>query len=40
MPPPVNSTFLAATLEYVQHPDHLDQILREIERVATETASR
>ena len=40
MPPPVNSTFLAATLEYVQHPDHLDQILREMDRVATETASR
>ena len=37
MPPPVGSSFLMATLEYVQHPDRLDQILREMERVATKT---
>jgi alpha-glucoside transport system substrate-binding protein len=39
MPQPVNSAFLEATLEYLQHPDHLDQILRELDRVATESAS-
>jgi alpha-glucoside transport system substrate-binding protein len=40
MPQAVSSAFLKATLEYVQHPDHLDQILRDVERVAAEAGKR
>jgi alpha-glucoside transport system substrate-binding protein len=40
MPDAVNSAFLKATLDYVQHPDRLDRILQGLERVATDSAKR
>jgi alpha-glucoside transport system substrate-binding protein len=40
MPDAVNSAFLSATMNYVQHPDRLDQILQDLERVAVDAANR
>jgi alpha-glucoside transport system substrate-binding protein len=40
MPDAVNSAFLGATMNYVQHPDRLDQILEDLERVAADAANR
>ena len=40
MPDAVNSAFVEATMTYVQHPDRLDQILDDLERVAKDTANR
>jgi len=40
MPQVVNSAFLSATLDYVQHPDRLDQILAKLEQVAAGVPKR
>ncbi|HKV43690.1 MAG TPA: ABC transporter substrate-binding protein [bacterium] len=40
MPDEAGNAFLTGTLEYVQHPDRLDRILREINRIATAAAAR
>jgi alpha-glucoside transport system substrate-binding protein len=40
MPDAVNSAFLGATMNYVQHPDRLVQILEDLERVAADAAIR
>jgi alpha-glucoside transport system substrate-binding protein len=40
MPQAVNSAFLQATLDYVQHPDRLDQILARLEQVAVDAGKR
>jgi hypothetical protein len=40
MPVVVNSAFLRATLDFVQRPGSLDQILDDLDRVATNASKR